>query len=63
MAAAPDLAALLEEKQRRTGQVTGGVQSVLAEPEETTAFEEFKRFTESLLKGSASGIINMAGGW
>jgi hypothetical protein len=63
MAAAPDLAALLEEKQRRTGQVTGGVRSVLAEPEETTTFEEFKRFTESLLKGSASGIINMAGGW
>jgi hypothetical protein len=63
MAAAPDLAALLEEKQRRMGQVTGGTRSVLAEPEETTAFEEFKRFTESILKGSAAGIINMAGGW
>lgn len=63
MAAAPDLAALLEEKQRRMGQVTGGTQSVLAEPEETTSFEEFKRFTESILKGSAAGIINMAGGW
>lgn len=60
---ADDLAALLEEKQRRSGQVTGGVRSVLDQPKETTAFEEFKRFTESLLKGSASGIINMAGGW
>jgi len=63
MAAASDLAALLEEKQRRMGQVTGGTRSVLAEPEETTSFEEFKRFTESILKGSAAGIINMAGGW
>lgn len=60
---ADDLAALLEEKQRRSGQVTGGARSVLDQPEETTAFEEFKRFTESLLKGSAAGIINMAGGW
>lgn len=60
---ATDLAALLAEKQRRSGQVTGGTRSVLEQPEETTAFEEFVRFTESLLKGSASGIINMAGGW
>lgn len=61
--AEPTLADLLEEKQRRSGQVTGATQSVLAPPEETTTFEEFKRATESLLKGSAVGIINAAGGW
>jgi hypothetical protein len=58
-----DLVALLEEKQRRSGQVTGDFRSVLEKPEETTTFDEFKKVTESLLKGSAAGIINLAGGW
>jgi hypothetical protein len=60
---ADDLAALIEEKQRRQGQVTGGERSVLAEPEQTSGFEEFKRAAESLLKGSTAGIISLAGGW
>ena len=58
-----DLATLVAEQERRKGVVTGGTQSVLAPPEETTAFEEFKRFTESMFKGSAKGIIDLAGGW
>lgn len=60
---ADDLAALLEEKQRREGQVTGGYRSVLAEPENTTTFEETKRAVTSLLKGSTKGIIDLVGGW
>lgn len=60
---ADNLADLIEEKQRRAGQVTGGTRSVLAEPEDTSNFEEFKRFTTSLLKGSTAGLIEMAGGW
>lgn len=60
---ADDLAALLEEQQRRQGQVTGGYQSVLAQPEQTTTKEEIKRAVTSLLKGSTKGIIDMVGGW
>lgn len=60
---ADDLASLLEEKQRRSGQVTGGTRSVLAGPEETTTLEEVKRAVTSLLKGSTKGIIDLVGGW
>lgn len=60
---ADDLAALLEEQQRRQGQITGGYQSVLAQPEQTTTKEEIKRAVTSLLKGSTKGIIDMVGGW
>lgn len=60
---ADDLAALLEEQQRRSGQVIGGYRSVLAEPEKTTTLEETKRAVTSLLKGSTKGIIDLVGGW
>lgn len=60
---ADDLAALLEEQQRRSGQVTGGYRSVLAEPEKTTTLEEVKRAVTSVLKGSTKGIIELVGGW
>lgn len=60
---ADDLAALLEEQQRRQGQVTGGYTSVLAQPEQTTTLEETKRAVTSLLKGSTKGIIDLVGGW
>lgn len=60
---ADDLAALLEEQQRRQGKVTGGYTSVLAQPEQTTTLEEVKRAVTSLLKGSTKGIIDLAGGW
>lgn len=60
---ADNLADLLEEKQRRSGQVTGGYKSVLAEPEQTTTLEETKRAVTSLLKGSTKGIIDLVGGW
>jgi hypothetical protein len=60
---ADDLAALIEEQQRRSGTVTGGTRSVLAEPEQTTTLEETKRAVTSLLKGSTKGIIDLVGGW
>lgn len=60
---ADDLAALIEEQQRRAGTVTGGTRSVLAEPEQTTTLEETKRAVTSLLKGSTKGIIDLVGGW
>jgi len=60
---ADNLAALIEEQQRRSGTVTGGTRSVLAEPEETTTLEEVKRAVTSLLKGSTKGIIDLVGGW
>ena len=60
---ADDLAALLEEQQRRQGIVTGGYTSVLAQPEQTTTLEETKRAVTSLLKGSTKGIIDLVGGW
>ena len=63
MAAADDLAALIEERQRRTGQLTGASKSVLAAPEETTTLEEVKRAVTSLLKGSTKGVIDLVGGW
>ena len=52
-----------EEELRRRGIITGGQTSVLEKPEETTTLEEVKRFTESLLKGSAKGIVDIIGGW
>lgn len=52
-----------EEELRRRGILTGGTRSVLAQPEETTSLEEVKRFTESLFKGSAKGIVDLVGGW
>jgi len=60
---ADDLAALIEEQQRRAGNVTGGTRSVLASPEETTTLEETKRAVTALLKGSTKGIIDLVGGW
>jgi len=60
---ADNLADLLAEKQRREGKLDTGYRSVLDQPEETTSLEEVKRFTQSLLKGSAKGIIDMVGGW
>jgi len=60
---ADNLADLLAEKQRREGKLDTGYRSVLAQPEETTSLEEVKRFTQSLLKGSAKGIIDLVGGW
>lgn len=60
---ADDLAALLEERQRRQGQVTGGYQSVLGQPEQTTTKEEIKRAVESIFKGSTKGILDFLGGW
>jgi hypothetical protein len=63
MAKADDLAALLEEQQRRQGKVTTGYRSVLEAPEETTTMEELKRATTALLKGSTKGIIDLVGGW
>lgn len=52
-----------EEELRRRGIITGGTRSVLEQPEETTSLEEVKRFTQSLLKGSAKGIVDLVGGW
>lgn len=52
-----------EEELRRRGILTGGTRSVLEQPEETTSLEEVKRFTQSLLKGSAKGIVDLVGGW
>lgn len=60
---ADNLADLLEEQQRRQGQITGGYTSVLATPEKTTTLEETKRAVTSLLKGSTKGIIDIVGGW
>lgn len=52
-----------EEELRRRGILTGGTRSVLEQPEETSSLEEVKRFTESLFKGSAKGIVDLVGGW
>lgn len=60
---ADNLADLLAEKQRREGKLDTGYRSVLDKPEETTSLEEVKRFTQSLLKGSAKGIVDLVGGW
>lgn len=60
---ADNLAELIAEKQRRSGQVTGGERSVLAPEEETTTLEEVKRAVTALLKGSTKGIIDLVGGW
>lgn len=49
----------LEELKKR-GIVTSG-ESVLEE--EGTTFQEFKKGAESLLKGSAKGIVDIVGGW
>jgi len=60
---ADSLAELIAEQQRRSGRVTGGVRSVLEEPEETTTLQEVKRAVTSLLKGSTKGVIDIVGGW
>jgi hypothetical protein len=60
---ADNLAELIAEQQRRSGRVTGGVRSVLEEPEETTTLEKVKRAVTSLLKGSTKGVIDVVGGW
>jgi hypothetical protein len=60
---ADNLAELIAEQQRRSGRVTGGVRSVLEEPEETTTLQEVKRAVTSLLKGSTKGVIDVVGGW
>lgn len=51
------------EELRRRGIVTGGDTSVLETPQELPTRSEFKQAVESLLKGSAKGIVNMVGGW
>ena len=53
------LAEIQAELQKR-GETTTDA-SVL-EPE-GTSYNEFKKFTESLLKGSAKGIVDIVGGW
>ena len=60
---ADNLAELIAERERRSGRVTGGVRSVLEQPEKTTSLEEVKRAVTSLLKGSTKGIIDLVGGW
>jgi hypothetical protein len=60
---ADNLAELIAERERRSGRVTGGVRSVLEQPEETTTLEEVKRAVTSLLKGSTKGVIDVLGGW
>jgi hypothetical protein len=60
---ADSLAELIAERERRSGRVTGGVRSVLEEPEETTTLQEVKRAVTSLLKGSTKGVIDLVGGW
>ena len=60
---AEDLASLLEEQQRRQGQVTGGTPSVLAPKEDVPTLTEVKRAVTSLLKGATKGIVDLAGGW
>lgn len=60
---ADSLAELIAERERRAGRVTGGVRSVLEQPEETTTLEEVKRAVTSLLKGSTVSVIGAVGGW
>jgi len=60
---ADSLAELIAERERRSGRVTGGVRSVLEEPEETTTLQEVKKAVTSLLKGSTKGVIDVLGGW
>jgi len=60
---ADSLAELIAERERRSGRVTGGVRSVLEQPEETTTLQEVKRAVTSLLKGSTKGVIDLVGGW
>jgi hypothetical protein len=60
---ADNLAELIAEQQRRAGNVTGGVGSVLEPKKETTTLDEVKRAVTSLLKGSTKGVIDIIGGW
>ena len=60
---ADNLVELIAERDRRSGIVTGGVRSVLEQPEQTTNLEEIKRAVTSLLKGSTVSIIGAVGGW
>ena len=51
------------EELRRRGVITGGYTSVLETPQEKPTRSEFKSMVESLLKGSAKGVVNLVGGW
>lgn len=50
----------LEDEMRRRG-ILASDESVLAE--KPSAIQEFQNFGESLLKGSARGVISLVGGW
>ena len=50
----------LEEELQKRGQTTS-TESVF-DPKSTT-LDEFKKFGESVLKGSAKGLVNLVGGW
>ena len=50
----------IEAELQKRGETTS-TESVL-EPK-GTSLDEFKKFGESLLKGSAKGVINLVGGW
>ena len=54
---------LQAELARREGTVNAGYQSVLATPREESGIQTVKNVGESLLKGSARGVIDMIGGW
>lgn len=55
----PTPAEAIEELKRRGVVVSS--ESVLEEKE--TSFDEFKKAAESLLKGSAAGLVSIVGGW
>ena len=54
---------LQAELARRQGVVNAGYESVLGKKQEDTGLKEFKKAGESLLKGSARGVIDIIGGW
>jgi hypothetical protein len=51
------------ELARREGTVNTGYQSVLSPKQEESEIQTVKNVGESLLKGSARGVIDMIGGW
>ncbi len=52
-------AARLARQEERRG-LTTGLESVLEEPKETSILGELKQFTESISKGSAAGLLDVA---
>jgi len=48
---------------RREGVINLGYQSVLEPKQEETTLQAVKKITESLLKGSARGVIDIIGGY